>query len=271
VGLRRAPAIGWSVAVGLAALLTGCAGKAERTPLTRPEDMYSLGLAQLEQRKLDAALRTLESIDYRLVGDDRSLEPLARLAIADATFYRGTDLDLIDARSLYVDFVTLYGDHPRAPYAQFQAGVCSLRQASHPSKDQSQTIAAFSDLRQVVRRYPESRYALAAEDMMRQAKQLLAEHEFIVGRFYLKRRRYQAASERFRGLLRQYPDYNEIERVYYNLGRSLLAEDNDVEGRLYLDKLVSDYPDSRYVRRARRLLDSIEPDPELRADGKADR
>ena len=60
---------------------------------------------------------------------------------------KGLALAYIDARQLYLDFVTLYGDHERAPYAQFQAGVCALAQANQPSKDQSQTYAAFADLR----------------------------------------------------------------------------------------------------------------------------
>ena len=48
-----------------------------------------------------------------------------RIGVADATFYQGHDLALIDARNLYLDFVTLNADHELAPYAQFQAGICS--------------------------------------------------------------------------------------------------------------------------------------------------
>jgi len=241
----------------IALLGVACASKkpVEEARDLSPESVYREGRALLERRKTDQAIEKMQSIDFRYAADERArLEPLVRLGIADATFYRGSTIDLIDARSLYLEFVTLFGDHPLAPYAQFQAGVCSLKQTSHPSKDQSQTLAAFQDLREVERRYPGSRYALAAGDMIRRAEASLAEHDYIVGRFYLKRKHYEAAADRFRGLLKAYPDFREAEKVYYFLGRALLSNENDVEARVYLDKLVSDYPDSPYTPKARKAL-----------------
>ena len=174
-GVRRITA-----AMCLLALLgAGCAKRKapqDQTQLT-PDDQYRKARELLERRKADQAVEVLQSIDFRYSGQDRArLEPLVRLGVADATFYKGSTLDLIDARSLYLEFVTLFGDHPLAPYAQFQSGVCSLEQASHPSKDQSQTLSAFTDLREVGRRYPRSRYAIAARDMIRRAESSLAEH-----------------------------------------------------------------------------------------------
>jgi len=232
------------------------------------EDLYKQGLDQIEQRKLEAAIDSLEAIDLRYSAEDQPrLEPLIRLAMADATFYKGSILDLIDARSLYLDFVTFKGDHPKAPYAQFQAGVCSLKQVNHPSRDQSQTSAAFRDLRQVIRRYPNSRYADAARDMIRQAEGSLAEHEFLVGRFYLKRKRYVAATGRFKGLLERFPEYGDKEKVYYYLARSLLLGDNEVEGRIYADKLLTDYPDTQYEKEISQVMRHVGQELTTSVDG----
>jgi len=248
------------------ALTAGCSRgkKVEESFEFTPDEMYIRALELLEKGKTTQAVEVFESFDFRYAGADRAvLEPLVRIGIADATFYKGSTLDLIEARSLYLDFVTLYGDHPMAPYAQFQAGVCSLEQSSHPAKDQSQTRAAFGDLRQVERRYPASRFASAADDMIQKAEDGLAEHDYLVGHFYMKRKKFVAASERFRNLLRKYPNYAETEKIYYWLGRALLRLDNDVEGRLYLDKLVTDYPNSRYSEQARRALSELSERMEL--------
>jgi len=196
----------------------------------------------------------LERVDFPDESRRRTYEPRVRLALADTTFYLGDQLSLIDARSLYLDFVTLYGDHPLAPYAQLQAGMCSLLQVNDPSRDQSQTLEAIRDLREVERRYPTSPYARVARLKIVEANANLAEHEFLVGRFYLKRKRYRAAAERFRTVLQRYPRYPEPEKIYFHLGKALVLEDNAEEGNLYLSKLVEDYPSSDYVKEARRLL-----------------
>jgi len=77
----------------------------------------------------------------------------------------------------------------------------------------------------------------------------------MVGRFYLKRKKYLAAADRFRGVLEHYPHYDEIDKVYLHLGQALLRSNNEAEARVYLDKLVTDYPDGRYAEEARKALD----------------
>lgn len=234
----------------------GCGAKKDKDAETRllsARGLYERGLLELSQRNLRRARTLLEQVQYE--PDDRSeLEPLVRLAIADATFYQDFAISYIDARALYLDFVTLYGDHPLAPYAQFQAGVCSMEQVSHASKDQSQTYQAIADLRDVERRFPASLFAGAAQGLIRSAESNLAEHEFIVGRFYLKRNAPLAAIERFQRVLERYPRYDEKERLYFYLGQALLRANNDVEARIYLDKLIQDYPDGDYRDEARKVL-----------------
>lgn len=230
----------------------GCAKKRDRGDLMAvrsAEEMYRDGLNYLEQRNLRKAKQILQRVQYS-AGNRRELEPLVRLAIADATFYQGDDLSLIDARALYQDFVTLYGDHPRAPYAQLQAGICSLAQVNHPTRDQSQTRVAIDDLREVVRRYPASPYASLARLKVREAEGLLAEHEYVIGRFYFKKKAYGAAIDRFRALLTEFPDFYEKDKVFFWMGEALLRQDNPSEARLYLERVVADYPTGEYAGRA---------------------
>jgi outer membrane protein assembly factor BamD len=248
------------VLLGMAFVTPGCASKSKTTQVAglSGEQLYQRGLDLLEQGKYLSSVEALREIDWRFAGANRNeLEPLVKLALADATFYQDTIIALIDARQMYLDFVTLYGDHRLAPYAQFQSGMCSLKQVRSPSKDQTQTFSAFRDLRQVLRRYPNSLYARAAQDMIRQAEGTLAEHEFLIGRFYMKRKFYVAAQERFRNIVDQYPSYAQKEKVYFYLGQTLLLNDNEVEARIYLGKLISDFPDGNYVQQAHKALNGV--------------
>ncbi len=250
-------------------VLWGCAkGKSTVQPFEPADVMYSRAMVLLSKHQLREAINTLQRIDLQLSDEDRQrLQPLVQLALADATFYQWNDLALIDARSMYLDFITLYGDHPHAPYAVFQTGICSLKQVRHPSRDQTQTFRAITDLEEVERRYPNSAYAMAARGAIRQAESNLAEHEFLVGRFYMKRSKWIAAQERFRRVLDVYPDAELIEKVYFHLGRVLLESDNDVEGKIYLDKLVHQFPDGKLAEEARKALGVLDGPIGFSADG----
>jgi outer membrane protein assembly factor BamD len=230
--------------------------RAEEASFLAGPVLYRKAMEELSQRDLGKAKQYLERIQFT-AEDLKALEPLVKLRLADTTFYRGDDISLIEARSKYLDFVTLHGDHPLAPYAQFQAGTCSLKQVSNPSRDQDQTRLAIGDLREVLRRYPASAYARAAQGAIDTAESLLAEHEFMVGKFYLKRKAYLAASQRFRRIVDRYPAYREKEKLYFHLGRALMLGEKNVEGRTYLDRLVSDYPHSEFAEEARKFLASF--------------
>jgi acyl-CoA thioester hydrolase len=246
----------------LATVLAGCAGArkdAARPALTAREG-YRRGIELLGRHDLYKATTVLKSIQF--TGEDRDeLEPLTRLALADATFHQGTELSIIDARGLYAAFVELNGDHALAPYAQLQVGYCSLQQISSPAKDQSQTRLAIQDLTEVRRRWPDSAYAQAAGLLLRQARASLAESEFQVGQFYLKRKIYGAAIARFHELIEGYPEYTDQEKVLYHLGLAQVRLGRRDEGRSSLGRLIERYPDGAYARSARKTLQAIPPAP----------
>ena len=220
------------------------------------EDLYARGMGELQRHHLAKAKSLLEGVQFN-AQNRPALEPLVRLALADVLFYTGDSFSLIDARSKYVEFVTLYGDHPRAAYAQFQAGICSLKQISSPARDQSQTRASIADFEDVEKRYPDLVYSAPARGMIELTEVHLAEHEYLVGRYYVKRHAYFSAAERFRGILANYSRYAEKQKVYLELGRALILAKNRVEGTIYLDKLVADYPRDAHAAEARKLLASL--------------
>ncbi len=252
----RSRALALLLAASLFAAVDPASAKRKKPASEAPQtavETYGAAMREILSGDYHQALALLQAIQY--VGDERpALEPLVRLAIADATFYQGYSTSHIDARSLYTDFGTLYSDHPGAPYALFQSGMCSMSEMRHPSKDQLDTQRTIADLGEVGRRFPTSPWAQAASKMVRIAENRLAEHEFLIGRFYVGRKRPLAAIARFRTVLDSYPQYPEREKVYLYLGRALLASHNEVEARIYLDKLVKDFPDGRYTDEARREL-----------------
>jgi outer membrane protein assembly factor BamD len=107
---------------------------------------------------------------------------------------------------------------------------------------------------EIDKRWPQSGYARAARQFIGKREDGLAEHEFIVGSFYWRKRAYQAATDRFTGLLEKYPTYRHKDKVYYWLGRTLLDARSPDEGRVWLDQVLNQYPRSKYAKMATDLL-----------------
>lgn len=257
VTVRRAAVVLLCLAA-LIATTTGCEKKRQRylIEVSRlpAREQLERGKRYIAERDLYRAKQVLQRVQYSDPAVRIEIEPLVRLALADSTFYQRKAFNLIDAQSLYQDFVTLYGDHAMAPYAQFQNGMCSYKQVINPSRDQTRTRQAISELKEVERRFPSSPYAGAAGVMVTKAEENLAEHEFMVGRFYMTKKKFNAAADRFRRTLERYPGYTEKDKLYFHLGQALLKGNNSVEARIYLDKLVTDYPEGRYIEPARKAL-----------------
>ncbi len=253
--------IGFRLSVALLLVgVVGCGAKEKRlreleTLDANPRIRYERGLEALAQGKQYKAKTILERIEFAAEDEQRvELEPLVRMAIADMTFYQPGDLSLIDARNLYLDFVTLYGEHRLAPYAQLQAGMCSIKTMRHPTRDQSPTSQALSDLAVVLRRWPATSWASAAETLMVKARASIAESEFLVGEYYLDRKAYGAATDRFRGLLEAFPEYEERPKVLWYLARALARSLQTEQAREALDTIVVEYPQGRWAEQARREL-----------------
>ncbi len=243
----------------LSLLSAGCSGRKQTVADVGSivaADNFDRAMKLLSQRQLRQATSVLTRIRFDPATRDE-IEPLTRLAIADAAFYQGTSIGWIDSRTKYIDFVTLHANHPLAPYAQLQVGQCSLKQINGPAKDQSVTRQAIRDFEQVGVRWPDSIYVAAARGLLRQARSRLAESEYLVGRFYLKKKAYVAAIERFRIVVDRFPDYTELEKVLFYLGQAHLRSGNELEGRVFMDRLINDFPRSDYVGQARKALGSI--------------
>ena len=248
------------LALGVALLLTAAGSACSKKKAKGSAEILSAqqALVRVDDAMARHQLRKAKTIlgKVQFTTDERGeYEPLVRLALADATYYLGDDLSLIEARSKYLDFVTLYGDHPKAPYAQFQAGMCSVKQIYSATRDQAQTKVAIADFEAVTTRWPTSDYARAARQFVGKGRDGLAEHEFIVGSFHRKKKSYDAATERYKDLLEAYPEYRQKDKVFYWLGWTLQKNRNESDARVYLDRVVTEYPMSKYAKMAQQMLD----------------
>jgi outer membrane protein assembly factor BamD len=252
---RRTPPRPLAAAVlgaGLA-VLSGCsssndAAKLTRELLTMPkEEAYARGEALVKKKKYETGRQYL-----RFVAENYANDPIGRqaaLRLADSFFDEKTQLGYLEAGVRYKDFRNRYPSHPKSDYALFRVGQCSDRQAERPDREQGNTRQAATSYRELAINFPDSPYATEARARLGVMRGLLAEHEYLVGHFYLRRKAWRAAKGRMDTILTAYPEYQGLDKVLYEAGLLETRMGHKDEARTLWERLARDYPASPLVRK----------------------
>ncbi len=145
--------------------------------------------------------------------------PIAELRLADCKYFQGLYEEAIP---LYEEFERLHPTNSFVPYAIFQLGTCYYKLTSTPDRDQTFTQKAIETYNRLIRRYPKSPYSFEAERRIKKAKDLLAEHEIVVARWYMRTNQFKQAIYRLDGLIERYPDTPLIDRAKKMRQRALI-------------------------------------------------
>jgi len=253
-------------------LVSGCAAKhKKKEPVMPPQQVYDMAMEKIARKKYYAARTMLQEAVPRIPPDDRELLPKIQLAIADAFFKDGGQLNFGEALSQYRTFLTYYPNHESADRAQFMVGMSLFQQALSPDRDQALTRQAIQEFQKIATVYPTSPFVAQGKEKIEGCYDRLAEHERLVGRFYQKRKKYNAAIDRYRAVLDQYPHYHQTGEVLFDLGKCLLKVGNRPEAEEFFTRLFQDQPNSKLARRAKDLLAEFDRDQQKanRKDSKA--
>jgi len=165
-----------------------------------PEALYSRGTSEYQNgnyKKAQSFYTRLKE-EYPL----HELSVLATLGIADSYFSRK---EYLEAQTAYRDFITFYPTNENVPYALYQLGMCHFLEIEAVDRDQTELINAKREFEKLVARFPQSKFSILAEKKIRECKTKMAEHEFYIGNFYFKQKKYAAALQRFEVIARDYP------------------------------------------------------------------
>jgi outer membrane protein assembly factor BamD len=197
----------------------------------------------------DAAIETLQSIVDNYPSSEYAVR--AELAIADAYF---ANEKYEEALSYYRDFSDLHPGHPKVAYTIWRAALCHQRRVLEPGRDQAFTRDALVFLDRLLLQHPRSEHSEEAEVMWRELQTTLAENVEGIADFYYDRGEYEAAAERYRALLNEYPGLGLDARVLYKLGESYGALRRIDEADRIYRTLVAHYADTEFAIRAREQL-----------------
>ena len=244
-------------AVLSAALPAGCASTKSKKPdkltqelLTQPKEvLFERGKALVEKKKYEDGRKYLNHVFETYPNEAMGREAL--LLVADSYFRQKSSTGYTEARYRYRDYLNRYPGVPQRDYARYQFALCYDKEHEKPDRDQTATREAIEQYRSLIREFPDSGYAGAARERIRQLSDLLAEHDFSIGYFYLRKGSTAAALSRFNSLEQRFPDYGSKDKLYYYQGIALDRLGRKDEARRYYDKVVEAYPQSAFARKAR--------------------
>jgi len=233
----------------LALLAAACGSRGANDPILRLSASESLEEGKrLFERERYAAARPYFAHAFE-VEPNSAAGREALLLVADTLFMEGSDADLIQAEAKYRDFQNRFPTSDRAAYVQYKIAAALTKRMERPDRDQEATRKAQVALEDLLRLYPTSEYAEGAREELGKVKNNLAEHEYLVGRFYLRYGLAPAAIARLEGLLERFPDYDQQPKALYNLGLAYRAAKRADDAQATFSKLRDEFPDSEYSRK----------------------
>jgi len=236
--------------LGACSNLSNLFGAEQVSPDEPPEKLYNEGVFLLDKRKdYKAAAKKFEEVERQHPYSD-----WARKALIMVAFARYEAKDYEDCISAARRFVTLHPGSPDAAYAQFLIGSAYYEQIPDVSRDQGRTEKAIAALEEVTRKYPDSEYSLNAKRKIEVARDQLAGKEMVTGRYYLNRKDFTGAINRFKIVVTQYQTTRHVEEALMRLSEAYMALGVVTEAQTAAAVLGHNFPDSPWYADSYKLV-----------------
>ena len=176
-------------------------------------------------------------------------------------YYRGNKYtDAINAADA---FISLHPGSKEVAYAFYLKAISLYEQIVDIGRDQTNTEQALTALQDVVQRFPNTEYARDASLKVDLTLDHLAGKEMEVGRYYLVRRDYIGAINRFKVVVERYQKTSQIAEALERLTEAYYAMGLYNEAKTAAAVLGANYPGSPWYKDAYDLLTAHDMKPEV--------
>lgn len=232
--------------------------KKEDTPPDEPADrLYNEGLYLLNAKK-DArdAVKKFEEVDRQHPYSEWARKSLIMSAYA---YYQAGEYD--DCVNAAKRYITLHPGSPDASYAQYLIASSYFEEIPDITRDQARTEKALAALEEVIRKYPNTEYANSAKQKIEVARDQLAGKEMQIARYYMNKKDYTGAINRFKVVVTKYQTTRHVEEALMRLTESYMALGIVEEAQTAAAVLGHNFPDSAWYKHAYALVKTggVEP------------
>lgn len=233
-------------------LLEGCASKQDSADAAPPEPveaMYNNAARLLDTGEYAAAAKEFDEVDRQYPYSQWAMR--AQL-MSGYAHYKNLKYD--EAVLSLDRFITLHPGDDDIAYAYYLKALCFYEQISDVRRDQQMTAEAMKNLRLLVERFPDSKFSKDAQLKIDLTQDHLAGKEMEIGRYYLERKQYQAAINRFQRVVEKYQTTTHVPEALHRIVEGYLALGIDEEARRAASILGHNYPQTKWYQDTYRLL-----------------
>jgi outer membrane protein assembly factor BamD len=248
------------LAASLSASLGACSslfGKDEVAPDEPADRLYNEGLFLLNDKKDSAkAVKKFEEVDRQ-----HPYSEWARKALIMSAYSYYTSSSYDECVTASKRYISLHPGSPDAAYAQYLIGSSYYDEIPDITRDQARTEKALAALEEVARKYPTSEYAISAKQKIEVARDQLAGKEMQIGRYYLDKKDYTGAINRFKVVVTKYQTTRHVEEALERLTEAYMSLGIVDEAQTAAAVLGHNFPDSPWYKHAYALVKSggLEP------------
>jgi outer membrane protein assembly factor BamD len=216
------------------------------------EERYELGIKYMKRGYYTKALEAFNRV--RNYHRDDPISVKAELAIADVYYKKG---DFEQARLQYEDFIRLHPRNEDLDYAVWRDGECLYKRAPKiAGRDQTPTRQAVNVWTGFDTRFPASEHKDDVAELLQRGRNRLARKELAIAHFYQRRDAWLAVRRRAEGMVSRYPDSDLVPKGLALAGIAYHRWGMDADAQRQKERLAADFPDSRYLAKLERVLET---------------
>ncbi len=224
----------------------------------RDRELFVVATREVRKKNYDVGRLLFQTI-ITTYPDSRYL-PMAKLAVADSFFIEGSTANLIQAIAAYQDWLTFFPTHALADRVVLKIAEAEMRQIGLPDRDVTRAKRAEVRLKALMQQYPSTILKDAATTRLNEVQDNIGLHNLLIANYYYtlsvdqKKGGLKGAQSRFREILDKYPNFKFMDEVLFKTAVTYQIEEETDQAVRYFQRLVSDYPNSQYLERAKEQL-----------------
>ena len=155
-----------------------------------------------------------------------------------------------DAMAELIRFLSVYPNHEDIAYAEYLLGLCYYEQIVDEKKDLQSIVNAKKNFRSVISKYPDSEFATDATFKIDLINEILAGKEMFIGRYYLDKKKWIPAINRFRVVVDDYETTIYVEEAIHRLVEIYYILGIETEAKKYANLLGYNYQSSQWYEKS---------------------
>jgi len=219
--------------VAAALLLASCS----TDKVLSEREYHDKATAAMKEGTYDLAIQNYQKLLEEYPFSDYSEE--AQLKIGQAQYLNE---QYAEAIASFQDFQRMHPTNPNLALTEYYTALAYIDQMGKKDRDQRAAENAQAHLQLLINRYPSSPFTEEAKRRLKECREVLADHEFAIAKFYLIWTNPIGAEARLRRLLETFPDTDVAGAALVHFGRYFRKQGDLTRSALAYASLLAQYP-----------------------------